>query len=198
MGKLDGKIALVTGAGNGMGQATAKLFAEEGATVFAADIMEDALKQWEDVETVIPIHADITKIEDIDHMFDEADSRFGGIDIVCNVAGMNDLCYTLEDTTDERYDRVFELDVKAPFRICRRAVKSMEQRGGAIVNIGSYAAVRGNHGPSYTAAKSALVGLTRSIAVAYAKKGIRCNIITPGGTNTEIALHSGGAYHEAG
>ncbi|MDF2926637.1 MAG: hypothetical protein K0R57_5551 [Paenibacillaceae bacterium] len=198
-GRLAGKVALITGAGNGIGYATAKLFAEEGATVIAADISEKDLAQWDGVENVIPVLADITKLEDIERMVGEAESRFGRLDALCNIAGINDLSYPLDETDDERWDRVHNIDLKAPFRICRRAVPTMIQGGGgAIVNIGSYAALRGNHGPSYTAAKAGVVGLTKSIAVGYGKQGIRCNVIHPGGTRTDIGQHSGGNYHPAG
>src|SRR5882762_309059 len=74
----------------------------------------------------------------------------------------------------------------------------VERRSGVILNIASYAAVRGNHGPSYTAAKHGLIGLTLSIAVGFARKGIRCNAINPGAVNTEISAHSGGDYHPEG
>jgi NAD(P)-dependent dehydrogenase (short-subunit alcohol dehydrogenase family) len=132
-------------------------------------------------------------------MVGEAESRFGRLDCLLNIAGVNDLSYPLEATDDQRWDRVLDTDLKAPFRICRRAIPTMIQGGGgAIVNIGSYAALRGNHGPSYTAAKAGLEGLTKSIAFEYAKQGIRCNIIHPGGMNTNIGKTSGGAYHEAG
>lgn len=198
-GRLEGKVALITGAGNGMGYATTKLFVEEGATVFAVDIDQHALLKWDDVSNVIPFQADITKLEDIDRMISAAEDQFGRLDILCNIAGINDLCYPLLDTSDERWDSVVNLDLKAPFQICRRAVKGMVDRGGGVIlNIGSYAAVRGNHGPSYSAAKHGIVGLTLSIAVGYANKGIRCNVINPGGVNTDIELHSGGKYHEQG
>ena len=197
-GRLEGKIAIVTGAGNGMGAATTKLFAAEGAKVIAADIREDGLAQWEGVENVLPLAVDITKLEDIEKMAAAAEERFGRIDVLCNIAGINDLSYPLEECDDERWDRVMDLDLKAPFRICRRIVPTMVAGGGgAIVNIGSYAALRGNHGPSYTAAKAGLEGLTRSIAFAYAKENIRCNIIHPGGTMTNIGANSGGDYHAA-
>jgi NAD(P)-dependent dehydrogenase (short-subunit alcohol dehydrogenase family) len=197
-GSLSGKVALITGAGNGMGFATVKLFAEEGAKVVAVDIRETDLAKWDGNANVVPVAADITKLEDIERMVSEAEKRFGRLDAVCNIAGINDLGYPLKDLDDERWDRVHNIDLKAPFRILRRAIPLMlKNGGGSIVNIGSYAAVRGNHGPSYTAAKAGLVGLTKSIAVEYAEQGIRCNIINPGGVQTDIGSHSGGNYHPA-
>ena len=198
-GRLEDKVALITGAGNGLGYATTKLFAEEGATVFAVDIDQNALVQWDEVRNVVPLQADITKIDDIDRMISTAEDQSGKLDILCNIAGINDLCYPLVETSDERWDNVVNLDLKAPFQICRRAVEGMVDRGGGVIlNVGSYAAVRGNHGPSYSAAKHGLVGLSLSIAVGYAKKGIRCNVINPGGINTKIERHSGGKYHQQG
>lgn len=198
-GRLEGKVAVVTGAGNGMAYETTKLFVEEGAKVVAADIRAEDLAQWDGVEGVIAVVADITKLEDIEKIAKSAEDAFGKIDILCNIAGINDLSYPLEACDDERWDRVMDLDLKAPFRLCRRIVPTMVAGGGgSVINIGSYAALRGNHGPSYTAAKAGLEGLTKSIAFAYAKEGIRCNIIHPGGTMTNIHTHSGeGGYHEA-
>lgn len=197
--RLEGKVSLITGAGNGMGQAMTRLFAEEGSKVVAVDIDKDSLAQWEGVENVYPFHADITKLDDIKKMIAFAEEELGRLDIVCNVAGINDLLYPLEETTDELWDRVLDLDLKAPFRIIREAVKGMKKRGsGVFLNIGSYAAYRGNHGPSYSAAKHGLTGLTLSVASYYADKGIRCNQINPGGVKTNIEEHSGGKYHEKG
>ncbi len=197
--RLVDKVILITGAGNGMGCATTKLFADEGAKVIAVDFRENDLAQWNGVENVIPVLADVTSLEDIDKMVGEAENRFGRLDGICNIAGINDLSYPLEDTDDERWDKVHDIDLKAPFRICRRAIPTMVKNGGgAIVNIGSYAAIRGNHGPSYTSAKAGVIGLTRSIAFAYGADGIRCNVINPGGARTSIGEHSGGDYHPAG
>ncbi|WP_052422031.1 SDR family NAD(P)-dependent oxidoreductase [Paenibacillus sp. FSL P4-0081] len=180
-GKLNGKVVLITGAGSGMGYATTKLFVEEGAKVVAVDYSEEAIKQWDNTENVIALVGDVTELEDIDRMVGEAEQQFGRLDCVCNIAGINDLSYPLDATDDERWDRVMDIDLKAPFRICRKAVPVMiKSGGGSIVNIGSYASERGNHGPSYTAAKAGLTGLTKSIAVGYGKEGIRCNIINPG------------------
>lgn len=198
-GRLEGKVALVTGAGHGMGEAITRLFAAEGAQVVAADFDKQLLKQWENAANVHPVHADVTRLEDIRTMVDAAEKGLGHLDIVCNVAGINDLCYPLEDTTDEMWDAVVGLDLKAPFRICREATKGMVERGyGVILNIGSYAGLRGNHGPSYTAAKAGIIGLTRSLAVALTSKGVRANVINPGGINTGIGFRTGGTYHAEG
>ena len=197
-GKLEGKVAIVTGAGNGMGEATTRLFVEEGATVIGVDIRGDDLAKWDSVEGVVPVEADITNLDDIEKFVGLAEERFGKIDILCNIAGINDLSYPLEDVDDERWDRIMDLDLKAPFRIIRRVMPTMVAGGGgSIINIGSYAALRGNHGPSYTAAKAGLEGLTRSVAFAHGRLGVRCNIIHPGGCMTNIGEHSGGQYHEA-
>ena len=198
-GRLEGKVALVTGAGHGMGEAITRLFAAEGAQVVAADFDEPLLKQWDDVPNVYPVHADVTKLEDIHTMVDKAEKDLGHLDIVCNVAGINDLCYTLAETTDELWDAIMDIDLKAPFRICREATKGMVERGhGVILNIGSYAGLRGNHGPSYTAAKAGINGLTKSMAVALTSKGVRANCINPGGINTGIGFRTGGTYSEEG
>jgi NAD(P)-dependent dehydrogenase (short-subunit alcohol dehydrogenase family) len=201
MGKdrLIDKIALVTGAGNGVGCATTKLYADEGARVIAVDISGEALEQWQGKANVIPVQADITKQEDIDRMVGEAEKRFSRLDILCNIAGVNDLSYPLTEVEDALWDRLMEVDLKAPFRICRRVVPLMlAGGGGSIINIGSYAAIRGNHGPTYTAAKAGVVGLTRSIAFAYGGRGLRCNVVNPGGLKTDIGAHSGGNYHPEG
>lgn len=177
----------------------AKLFAEHGARVAAIALHEESLRKWRDVENVLPLQADITRREDVERMIDTAEKRWGKLDIVCNVAGINDLGYPLDETSDERWESVMNLDLKAPFQICREAIKGMVKRqSGVILNIGSYAAVRGNHGPSYSAAKHGLVGLSLSIAVAYASKGVRCNVINPGAVRTKIGAHSGGEYHPVG
>jgi NAD(P)-dependent dehydrogenase (short-subunit alcohol dehydrogenase family) len=199
-GRLAGKAALITGAGNGIGFAMATLFARHGAQVAAISLHSGNLQKLRDLENVIPIQADVTQLGDVNRMVDEAESRFGKLDIVCNVAGIHDQCYPLHETTDELWDKVVDLDLRAPFRICRKVLTGMTQRrSGVILNIGSaYAAIRGNHGASYTAAKHGVVGLTLSIAVAYASKGIRCNAIHPGSVTTQISAHSGGQYHPQG
>lgn len=198
-GRLQGKAALITGAGSGIGAATTKLFAQEGAQVAAIGRRAETLTQWDGVENVTPIQADITKLEDIERMFDEAERQFGQVDIVCNIAGVHDLLHPLAATTDEMWDKIMDTDLKGPFRICRRAIEGMvERESGVILNFGSVASLRGYHGPSYNAAKAGLIGMTMSIAVAYGGKGVRCNIINSGGVRTGITEHSGGDLHPEG
>jgi NAD(P)-dependent dehydrogenase (short-subunit alcohol dehydrogenase family) len=176
-----------------------KLFASEGAQVIAVVHRHNGIDQWKNVENVLPIQGDITLLEDINRIVETAEEQLGRVDILCNVAGIHDLCYPLEETSDERWDIVLNVDLKAPFRLSRRVIKGMVDRGGgAILNIGTIAASRGLHGPSYCAAKAGLIGMTLSIAAYYAKKGIRCNAINPGAVNTQIGVKTGEPYHAAG
>ena len=199
MGKLDDKVAIITGAGNGMGEATAKLFLEEGALVVAVDVMKGSLDKYKDNSKVLCIYGDITSNDVIEKIVNETVKKHKGIDILCNIAGINDLCKTMEETDEDVWDKVIDLDLKAPYMLSKKVVEVMEKRNrGVILNIGSYAAYRGNHGPSYSSAKHGIVGLTMSMAVGLISKGIRTNCINPGGTHTDIETNSGGKYSEDG
>jgi len=198
-GRLEGKAALVTGAGSGVGFAVAQLFAAEGAQVAAITRQPQSYQRWVGIDNVLPIQADITRLEDVNRMVEEAETRLGKLDILCNIAGVHDQLNPLLETSDELWDRVIDTDLKAPFRICRKVVAGMMARGsGVILNYGSLASIRGLHGPSYCAAKAGLIGMTVSIAVAYAKRGIRCNLINSGGVYTQITEHSGGEPNPEG
>jgi NAD(P)-dependent dehydrogenase (short-subunit alcohol dehydrogenase family) len=198
-GKLEGKIAVITGAGNGIGYTMTKTFVSEGARVIAADIRMDDLAKWEGFAGVDSVASDISKAEDVNRLIGVAEEKHGRLDILCNVAGINDLCTPLDDTTDELWDRVLAICLTGPFLTSRRAVQSMlKSGGGVILNIASYAAFNGSHGASYTAAKHGLVGLTKHVTAHYCDKGIRCVAICPGGVKTDIEKHSGGTYHKRG
>lgn len=195
--KLKDKVCIITGAGSGMGRAACAKFEQEGALIVAIDRNAEALQQWEGHDRITPIAMDVTNLDEIKAMVKTVKETYGRLDAVCNIAGINDLSYPLLETDDERWDSVMNIDLKAPFRILREAMPLMiASKGGSIVNIGSYAALRGNHGPSYTAAKAGLEGLTKSIAFAFAKDNVRCNIIHPGGCATGLTM-GGLQYHEA-
>ena len=197
MGRLQDKVYIISGAASGMGEATVSKFIEEGAKVVAIDRNEKVLEKWSDNAQVTPLVVDVTNYEDIQKMVAVTKETYGKLDGVCNIAGINDLSYPLEECTDELWDNIMNIDLKAPFRIIRETMPMLiENGGGSIVNIGSYAALRGNHGPSYTAAKAGLEGLTKSVAFAHGKYNVRCNIIHPGGCATGLTM-GGLKYHEA-
>lgn len=196
---LENKVFIVTGAASGMGKATTEKFESLGAKIVACDRNEEVVNVWNGHENVTPVIMDVTNLEDIKKMVATLKEVYGKLDGICNIAGINDHSFPLLECDDERWDTVMNIDLKAPFRIIREALPLLiENGGGTIVNIGSYAALRGNHGPSYTAAKAGLEGLTRSVAFAYAKDNIRCNIIHPGGCMTGLTMGPWAAgYHAA-
>lgn len=196
-GRLNGKVFLITGASSGMGLATAERFLQEGAQLVVSGRSVTRMARWREDGRVRCVLGDVTDLDTIRAMAGAA-KDLGRLDGVCNAAGLNDQSTPLLETSDELWDTVLDTDLKAPFRILREILPLLlESGGGSIVNIGSYAALRGNHGPAYTAAKAGLEGLTKSIAFRYGKAGIRCNIIHPGGTMTNIVDTSGGVIHPA-
>ncbi len=209
--RLKDKIAVVTGAGSGMGLAIAKLFIAEGAKVVAADWhgASVAAAVAEIGGPIVAVTADVSKEEQAVAMVDRAVSEFGRIDILVNNAGVMDLFQSVADVDNDTWRRVLGVNLDGPMFAMRRAVPLMlAQGGGAIVNIASVAGVGGGSaGAAYTASKHALIGLTRSTAFQYAKQKLRCNAIVSGGVSTNImqsvdaskldqaALGRLGAYH---
>ena len=129
---------LITGASSGMGKAVTARFLEEGARAVAVGRDEKRMEQWKKDPRVRPVIGDITENGMAERMAGAAKETFGRLDGICNAAGINDLSYPLLETDDERWDRVLETDLKAPFRIIRAAVPLLvESGGGSIVNIGS-------------------------------------------------------------
>ena len=199
MKRLENKIALITGAANGMGYTMTETFVREGATVYACDILPAVNEKWNNVENVVPMILDVTNSDAVDAAIAKIVADCGKIDILCNVAGINDLMYPLLETSNEMWDRVVNLDLKGPFFTSRAAVREMVKTGGGcIINISSLAQFGGNHGASYASAKHGLRGLTQHTAVFYCDKGVRCNAICPGGVATDIETHSGGKYYMPG
>ncbi len=191
--KLKNKIAIVTGAGSGMGKAIADLFTKEGAKVVVADIDIASLdKVVANIKTaggtVTAVVANVAKEQDIQNMIDTAVSTYGTLDVLVNNAGIMDNFVPAAEVTDELWEKVFSVNVTGPMRAIRKALPIFIKNGaGVIVNIASAGGLWGSRaGVSYTASKHAVVGLTKNVGFQYAKLGIRCNAIAPGAVNTNI------------
>ncbi|MBW4841376.1 MAG: SDR family oxidoreductase [Paenibacillaceae bacterium] len=191
--KLNGKIAVVTGAASGMGKAIAELFAAEGAKVVVSDLnLEQAGKVVEGIESrggvAITITANVAVEEDVQRLIDSTVSRFGTVDILVNNAGIMDNFVPAGDMTDALWDKVFAVNTTGPMRTIRKTLPIfMEKKAGVIVNIASAGGLFGSRaGAAYTASKHAVVGLTKNVGFQYATLGIRCNAIAPGAVETNI------------
>ena len=188
-GKLDGKVAVVTGAGSGIGLAIAEALHGEGAKVVVADIsgqQEEVAKRLG--ERAVAVHADVTKAADVEAMMEVATSTFGGLDILCNNAGIDGEPLLIGDNTEENYDTVMAVNAKGVWLGMRYAVPIMAAAGGgSIINTGSIASLVAF--PTFTpycASKGAVVQMTKTVAAEYGHLGIRVNCICPGVTDTPL------------
>lgn len=184
----EGKTAIVTGAGSGIGRATAVRLAGEGASVIACDINEEGLKETLDqiggasAKTIV---ADITKQGDVDAVVEATD---GKIDILANVAGIMDHFLPVSEVDDDTWERVIGVNLTGVMRLSRAALPLMQEAGGgAVVTVASEASLgAGAAGVAYTASKHGVIGLVRHIAFYYGPAGIRSNAVLPGGVETGI------------
>jgi NAD(P)-dependent dehydrogenase (short-subunit alcohol dehydrogenase family) len=186
MGRLDGKAALITGAASGIGEATAELFAREGARVMLADMQDDLGRAV--VEriraaggTAEYVHCDVAVGEDVGGMVRATVEAFGALDILYNNAGIGGPGGVM-DVAEDVWDRVIDVDLKSIYLGCKFAVPEMRKSGGgAIISTASIAGLRGSPGlAAYSAAKAGVINLTRSLAAELGSHGIRVNCICPG------------------
>ncbi|MFF7167804.1 SDR family NAD(P)-dependent oxidoreductase [Streptomyces sp. NPDC008086] len=201
-GGLDGRGVIVTGAGSGIGRAAALAFAEAGARVVAADLNAEGAQAvvkeiGQSGGDVVAVVGDLSEQGVVDQVVGTAVERFGGVDVLVNNAGIMDRMSALADVTDAEWERVIRVNLTAPFLLTRAVLPHMLQAGrGAIVNTASEAGLRGSAaGAAYTASKHGVVGLTKSLAVMYRKRGIRANAIAPGGTQTGIVVDTAPDAH---
>jgi len=204
---LEGKCAVITGAGSGVGQASSLRFAEEGARVVCADINVDSAKETvQQIEaaggTAIAVGVDVSSEDQVVAMIDAAAEQFGRLDILFNNVGIPTprLGVSLEDHTLEDFQRLVAINFGGVFFGCKHAVRAMKEKGGTIVNVSSIASLQGEpYNIAYSAAKGAVEAMTRSIAVhcVQMRYPIRCNSLHPGPIRTSLAAELPAKFEKA-
>jgi NAD(P)-dependent dehydrogenase (short-subunit alcohol dehydrogenase family) len=189
-GRLEGKVAVVTGGAGGIGRETALRFAEEGARVCIADLVDEPGKETASEVDGIYVHADVTDPDDVQRMYTETAEHFGGIDVLFNNAGISPSDDdSILKTGPGAWERVQSVNLKSVYLCCKYGIPYLLERGGgSIINTASFVAVMGaaTSQISYTASKGGVLALSRELGVEFARRGIRVNALCPGPVNTPL------------
>ena len=195
--RLSGKVALITGAGSGIGRETAKLFAIEGARVVIADLDEAAgertAREVRDAGgSAFSVRADVSKVDDARGMVAAAEREFGRLDVLMNNAGISHIDDNgAVDTEESVWDLTLRINLKGPFLGCKFGIPALRRAGGgSIINVASFVAVLGAATPqlAYTASKGGVLSMSRELAVIHAREKIRVNALCPGPLRTELLM----------
>jgi NAD(P)-dependent dehydrogenase (short-subunit alcohol dehydrogenase family) len=196
MGRLDGKVAVITGAGGGMGREASLLFTEEGAKVCVADVQLAAADETVAACTAgsaFAFQVDVASEEQVAEMMRATADRFGGIDVLYNNAGISpDDDASVLDTSVEAWDRVQDVNTRGVFLCCKHGIPYLRERGGgSVINVASFVAILGaaTSQISYSASKGAVLSMSRELAVQFAREGIRVNALCPGPVETPLLLN---------
>jgi len=190
MGRLDGKLAVITGAASGIGRASARRFAAEGARVVVADLADEPGEALAAEIGGLYVHADVTEADSVDAMYDEAIAHFGGLDVCFNNAGISppDDDSILETGIDA-WNRVQQVNLTSVFLCCKSGIaRLLEHGGGSVINTASFVAILGaaTSQISYSASKGGVLSMSRELGVQFARQGVRVNALCPGPVNTPL------------
>ena len=193
MGRLDGKVAVITGAAGGMGREAALLFCAEGARVCVADVDHESGEQTAaEAGDAFFFEVNVAEPDSVRAMYEAASDRFGGIDVLYNNAGISpaDDASVLE-TEVEAWDRVQNVNTRGVYLCCKYGIPYLLDRGGgSVINVASFVAIVGaaTSQISYTASKGAVLSMTRELGVQFARQGVRVNALCPGPVETPLLL----------
>ncbi len=189
-GRLDGKIAVITGGAGGIGAATARRFAADGARVVVADLADETGRAVAAEVGGSYVHADVTSADDVQAMYSHAIDRYGGLDICFNNAGISPpVDDSILDTDIDAWRRVQDVNLPSVYLCCKYGIaRLLEHGGGSVINTASFVALIGaaTSQISYTASKGGVLAMSRELGVQFARQGVRVNALCPGPVNTPL------------